>query len=198
MGDEKTGQDGCQVAAAMTKGRIRWRRQCVRKRLREDPKLLWWAVSQVKPLHGVNHQEFVSELTVRVIKSAHNFEQSRGSFTNWLVWQARAVRKELKRYAEAGCRSAAPTVSIEDLTNSIGTTPKEHAWVQREYDKATLAKVFAVASKRDKEVCRKLLKGLSMAELARRMGIARQAISNRVTLIGQKARKNGITWEAPE
>lgn len=195
MGAEKTGLDGIQVAAAPTKAQKQWGRRRVRERLQRQPALLFWAAHRVRPPLGISVEEFVSELTIRVVHAGYRYDKTKGAFSTWLLWQARAVRTQLRRYAEAQCRTST-TVSIEDLTNVIPCGGDHFGWVRREHNRATVVKVMTGISPRDRIICKHLMAGLSMTETGAKVGMSRQAVCYAVDRLREKARRIGITWEA--
>ncbi len=195
MGAEKTGLDGIQVAAAPTKAQKQWGRQRVRERLQRQPALLFWAAHKVRLPLGISAEEFVSELTIRVVSVGYKYDKTKGAFTTWLLWQARAVRTQLMRHSEAQCR-ASTTVSIEDLTNVIPCSGDHFGWVRREHDRATVVKVMTGISPRDRIICKHLMSGLSMTETGAKVGMSRQAVCYAVDRLREKVRRIGITWEA--
>jgi RNA polymerase sigma factor (sigma-70 family) len=67
--------------------------------LRENTKLLYWVarmmLRSIRRRSDEDINEFASELAVRALSVADQYDPERGSFSLWLVWQGRAVRSRM-------------------------------------------------------------------------------------------------------
>lgn len=160
--------------------------QIVYRNISEEPKLITWAAKKaiarrrVRP-HDV--EDFRSQLIIRLLEKANEYDPERGSFSTWAYWQARHVY--YMSFHSKNARGRLATASLDVAGNMVPHQIDQF----EEYDRVELQSLALSAAKTAIErlpemlrnaISETILSGKTINQVSRDGSVKRSTLQERV------------------
>lgn len=127
------------------------------------------------PRDPVEREEWVRDVTVRIVEKHHNYDPTRSAPQTWIVWQMRAVsatwQRTLAKRLREGYGKDETMVLIPLGVDQYGST--EHALADERRDDAEVmvAAVYSRATEEQRVAIRTFLAGVNATDLRKQHGM---------------------------